>query len=129
MQKICDSLNNAGQKTVRGNRFTVNSLRNILVNRAYIGEYKFGKILIPDGMPRLIDDETFQKAQSPCLPALCVERVRKYVRPKRFLWKTELSQLRQTSVFCVWLVQPLVRRKLGFSRRPYRKKWDRCWVR
>lgn len=64
MQKICDSLNNAGQKTVRGNRFTVNSLRNILVNRAYIGEYKFGKTLIPDGMPRLIDDETFQKAQA-----------------------------------------------------------------
>ena len=45
MQKICDSLNNAGQKTVRGNRFTVNSLRNILVNRAYIGEYKFGNRL------------------------------------------------------------------------------------
>lgn len=64
MQKICDSLNNAGQKTVRGNRFTVNSLRNILVNRAYIGEYKFGKTLIPDGMPRIIDDETFQKAQA-----------------------------------------------------------------
>ena len=64
MQKICDSLNNAGQKTVRGNKFTVNSLRNILVNRAYIGEYKFGKTLIPDGMPRLIDDETFQKAQA-----------------------------------------------------------------
>ena len=56
--------NNAGQKTVRGNKFTVNSLRNILVNRAYIGEYKFGKTLIPDGMPRLIDDETFQKAQA-----------------------------------------------------------------
>ena len=64
MQKICDSLNNAGQKTVRGNKFTVNSLRNILVNRAYIGEYKFGKTLIPDGMPRLIDDETFQRAQA-----------------------------------------------------------------
>lgn len=64
MQKICDSLNNAGMKTVRGNKFTVNSLRNILVNRAYIGEYKFGDTLITDGMPRLIDDETFQKAQS-----------------------------------------------------------------
>lgn len=64
MQKICDSLNNAGLKTVRGNRFTVNSLRNILVNRAYIGEYKFGETLITDGMPRLIDDEMFQKAQS-----------------------------------------------------------------
>lgn len=64
MQKICDNLNNAGQKTVRGNKFTVNSLRNILVNRAYIGECKFGGTLITDGMPRLIDDKTFQKAQS-----------------------------------------------------------------
>lgn len=63
MQKICNELNDAGQKTINGNRFTVNSLRNILVNRAYIGEYKFGDIVIPGGMPRLIDDKLFQKAQ------------------------------------------------------------------
>ena len=64
MQKICDSLNESGLKTNRGNRFTVNSLHRILTNRAYIGEYKFGDVCIPDGIPRIIDDEIFQKAQS-----------------------------------------------------------------
>ncbi len=54
----------AGIKTNQGNKFTVNSLHRILTNRAYIGEYKFGKILIPGGMPRIIDDETFQKVQT-----------------------------------------------------------------
>lgn len=64
MQKICNSLNESGIKTKRGNMFTVNSLHRILTNRAYIGEYKFGRSLIPGGMPRIIDDETFQKVQA-----------------------------------------------------------------
>lgn len=64
MQKICDELNESGIKTVNGKSFTVNSLRNILMNRAYIGEYKYGSVLIPGGMPRLVDDETFQAAQA-----------------------------------------------------------------
>ena len=64
MQKICNSLNESGIRTNRGNQFTVNSLHRILTNRAYIGEYKFGEVCIPDGIPRLIDDETFQAAQS-----------------------------------------------------------------
>ena len=63
MQKICNSLNESGIRTNRGNQFTVNSLHRILTNRAYIGEYKFGEVCIPDGIPRLIDDETFQAAQ------------------------------------------------------------------
>ena len=64
MQKICDGLNVAGLRTVRGNRFTVNSLRNILMNRAYIGEYRYGTVVIPGGMPRLVDDEVFLTAQA-----------------------------------------------------------------
>ena len=64
MQRICNSLNESGVKTNRGNKFTVNSLHRILTNRAYIGEYKFGDICIPDGIPRIIDDEIFQKAQA-----------------------------------------------------------------
>ena len=64
MQKICNSLNESGVTTNRGNKFTVNSLHRILTNRAYIGEYKFGKVCIPDGIPCIIDDEMFQKAQS-----------------------------------------------------------------
>lgn len=64
MQKICNSLNESGVTTNRGNEFTVNSLHRILTNRAYIGEYKFGDVCIPDGIPRIIDDEIFQKAQA-----------------------------------------------------------------
>ena len=64
MQRICDGLNGTGQRTVRGNPFTVNSLRNILMNRAYIGEYRYGEIVIPGGMPRLVDDAVFLAAQA-----------------------------------------------------------------
>ena len=57
-------LNDVGLRSSRGNRFTVNSLYRILTNRAYIGEYKFGEVCIPDGMPRLIDDEVFMAVQA-----------------------------------------------------------------
>lgn len=63
MQQICNGLNEAGLRSNRGNKFTVNSLHRILTNRAYIGEYNFGEVRIPDGMPRLISDDLFQTAQ------------------------------------------------------------------
>lgn len=67
MQVIANELNAAGVKTARGNVFTVSSLRHILVNRAYLGEYHWGrgdnKMVFPEGMPRLIDDELFEEVQ------------------------------------------------------------------
>ncbi len=63
MQQICNALNNEGLKTNTGKEFTVNSIRHILTNRSYIGEYKFGDIIIPNGMPRIIEDEVFEAAQ------------------------------------------------------------------
>lgn len=67
LQKIANDLNSAGIKSSHGNDFVVNSLRHILVNRAYIGEYHWGKddnsYIIPDGMPRLIDDDLFERVQ------------------------------------------------------------------
>ncbi|MCL2501492.1 MAG: recombinase family protein [Defluviitaleaceae bacterium] len=47
-----------------GNPFNRNSVRRILTNRRYTGVYKYGSIEIPDAIPRLIDDETFNKAQA-----------------------------------------------------------------
>ena len=63
LQKLCNELNDTGLKNKRGKAFTINSLRHILQNRAYVGEYRWGEHVIPDGMPRLIDDELFEKAQ------------------------------------------------------------------
>lgn len=63
MKKICDELNEAGLRSSTGNKFVHNSLWNILQNRAYIGEYKWGGIVVEDGMPAIISKEVFEKAQ------------------------------------------------------------------
>ena len=63
MQKIADRLNAQGMRTTRGYRFTPKSLNKILKNRAYIGEYSYGTYITAEGMPRLVDDDTFDKVQ------------------------------------------------------------------
>lgn len=63
MQTIADSLNKEGLRTSRGAPFTVNSLRWILKNEAYIGVYRFGDIRVEGGMPAIISKEDYEKAQ------------------------------------------------------------------
>lgn len=63
MKQIMDELNGAGLRSVKGKEFTINSLRYILKNRAYIGEYRWGEYVIPGGMPRIIEDELFEAVQ------------------------------------------------------------------
>lgn len=63
MVDIAKELNGLGVTTVRGKPFTVNSLAHILSNRAYIGEYRYGDIVTPDGMPAIVSQETFEAAQ------------------------------------------------------------------
>lgn len=62
LKKIADELNASGLRSVQGNQFVVNSLVKILRNRAYIGEYKWGKHVIPGGMPQIISLELFDAA-------------------------------------------------------------------
>ena len=63
MKQIVTELNNAGLRTTRGNEFTINSLRHILQNRAYLGEYMYRGEYTKGGMPRIIDDDLFEKVQ------------------------------------------------------------------
>jgi DNA invertase Pin-like site-specific DNA recombinase len=56
---IMNELNNQGLRSVRGDKFTVNSLRNILHNEMYTGVYKYGEIVIEDGVPALITKARF----------------------------------------------------------------------
>ena len=39
-------------------------MRRILTNRAYIGEYSYSGHVIPNGMPRIIDDDLFERVQA-----------------------------------------------------------------
>lgn len=63
LQKIANELNESGLRSVQGNKFVVNSLANILHNRAYIGKYKWGEHIIPGGMPQIISLELFDAAE------------------------------------------------------------------
>lgn len=63
IQKIADHLNAQGVRTTRGYRFTPKNLNKMLKNRAHIGEYTYGGHVHEDGMPRLVDDLTFDEVQ------------------------------------------------------------------
>ena len=56
-------LNEKQIKTRLGNQFNKNSLRTVLKNRRYIGYYLYKGSEIPDGIPRILDDDTFNKVQ------------------------------------------------------------------
>lgn len=59
VMEICNILNAERYKTARGLVFNKNSLRTILKNKRYIGIYTYKDKEIPDGIPRIIDDDLF----------------------------------------------------------------------
>lgn len=63
-KNIIDYLNEHGYKTKRGGSFNKNSLNKMLKNKKYIGVYKYKDIEIPNGVPRIISDELFNKVQN-----------------------------------------------------------------
>ena len=63
VSEICRVLNAAGYRTKTGARFNKNSFHSMFRNKKYIGQYKFMDIVIDDGVPAIIDKETFQKVQ------------------------------------------------------------------
>ena len=44
--------------------YSISVLSNLLKNRKYIGEYKYGDVIIPDGIPAIIDKELFERVQT-----------------------------------------------------------------
>ncbi len=62
--QICHHLNVSGLTTNRGKPFCYSRVWNILNNERYTGVYLFGDVRIPDGMPRIIDDHTWEVAHA-----------------------------------------------------------------
>lgn len=62
--QIINYCNEQGYKTARGNSFNKNSLKTILRNEKYIGTYKLMDIVVPGGMPAIIDKALFDKVQA-----------------------------------------------------------------
>ena len=62
--EIVKELNGRGLRTLRGGKFTKNSLHSMLKNEKYIGIYTYKDLVrIEGGVPRIVDDETFYKVQ------------------------------------------------------------------
>lgn len=61
--EIVDKLNELGLRTLRGGPFTKNSLHSILKNKKYTGIYEYQGREIKDGVPRIIEDDVFNKVQ------------------------------------------------------------------
>lgn len=88
--EITTHLNAQGLKTARGVAFNKNSLHTMLKNKRYIGIYTYKGKEVPDGMPRIISDELFNKV------AEIMEKNRK--APARS--KAKVEYLLTTKLFC-----------------------------
>ena len=62
--EIANFINEHGIKTNRGKPFTGFYVKRILQNIRYKGTYKFKDIVIENGIPAIVDPETFDKAQA-----------------------------------------------------------------
>ena len=63
MMEILRQLGAAGILAENGKAFTINRIYNILSQERYLGIYIFGEYRIPGGMPAIIDEATWKKAQ------------------------------------------------------------------
>lgn len=62
--QITEQLNVEGYKTSRGVPFNKNSLRTMLQNKRYIGIYTYKGTEKPDQIPRIIENDLFEKVQN-----------------------------------------------------------------
>lgn len=63
-ERICDitaSLNKRGLRTSKGKAFTICGVSLILKNRKYVGEYKYRDVVVPDGIPAIIEKDLFER--------------------------------------------------------------------
>jgi len=64
VKEITEDMSSRGVFTNSNFKYTHNSsIHNILKNRRYMGEYRYGTTIIPDAMPRIIPQDIFDKVQ------------------------------------------------------------------
>ena len=64
ISEICQSFNERGYRTSKGSKFNKHSFANIFRNEKYIGIYHYNDISIPNGLPQIIEKETFDIVQA-----------------------------------------------------------------
>ncbi|MBO4355648.1 MAG: recombinase family protein, partial [Clostridia bacterium] len=62
--QITDDLNARGLRTSRGRLFNKSSIRNLLKNRNYIGEYHYMDVVVTGGVPAIVSEDLFERANA-----------------------------------------------------------------
>ena len=94
---ICDFLNARGFRTLQGSPFNKNIITRIVKNRKYMGEYRYGDIVIEGGMPAIITPDIFYLAQAE------TERRRTRKKPK----SPKAEYLLSGRLFCGYCRKPM----------------------
>jgi hypothetical protein len=63
IKSIISDMDERGIKTSTGRPFTYSSFKTLLKNRKYLGEYRYGDIVTPGGIPAIISEELFDRVQ------------------------------------------------------------------
>ena len=63
IKEIVTLLNLKGVTTSKGSKLTINIVTNLLKNRRYIGEYRFGDVVCENGIPQIVPTDLFNKVQ------------------------------------------------------------------
>ena len=63
ISEIIKYLNDNNFKTSVGKNFSKSNISNILLNKKYNGIYSYGSIEIKEGIPKIINDDTFNKVR------------------------------------------------------------------
>lgn len=63
VKQILTDLNARGLKTSYGQSFHYSTFAVILKNRKYIGEYKYQDVIIPNGIPAIVEQDIFDRVQ------------------------------------------------------------------
>ena len=92
VKEVCQELNLEGLKAPSGKPFTASCLHRILTNVKYIGRYESMGTVIEGGVPRIVDDVTFEKVQQRInqnkhAPASSKSNVKFYLTGKLFCGK------------------------------------------
>ena len=63
LQSVCDGLTADGIRTRSGSEWSKASINRMLWNDKYLGVYKWKDFVKPDGMPRIVDEDTVIRAR------------------------------------------------------------------
>ena len=112
---ISADLNKRGYRTRKGREFCTGTFDRIIPNPAYIGEYHYGDVVVPDLCPPIIPNEIYQKA--------IARRDRNRRAPAASTAKTEY--LLAGKLFCGNCGYPMIGDS-GTSRHGYRCTYYSC---